>query len=266
MAYVTAKDYKKLAEAVADDLIETGVSLNESIAKLASSMDLTDPQTQRLCEAANNETFNKLFKKRESDKTASDRLIEFDVADYKKVLGNQIKAAEAVIATEKTASMHELRELEDEMSSKRTGVVEEFTTKVAFELRPEVQERPEITARTVRKTLEHLGHEKIAAEMQYHDTLQSLRGRFRRAYDVLPFDQFEKQAAVAFGRQAEMHLNAVRELMGLPEVTYNVDTLAKHAGYVDDTTPEMQLLASLIKTAERASAIVKGMKKLEAAL
>ena len=268
MAYVTDKDYKKLAEAVADDLVRTGVSLNESIAKLASSMELNDEQIRRLCESANNATFNTLFKERASDKTASDRLIEFDVADYKKVLGNQIKEAETSAVTEKTASVYELRALDDEMFYRRSGTstADTTTTKVAFELRPEATERPEVTARTARKVLEHLTHEKIAAEMEYNDTLHALRDRFRKVSGVLPFSKFEKEAAVAFGPSAEIHLNTVRTLMRLPEVTYDIGTLSKHAGFVDDTTVEMQLLASLIKTAARASNIQKGIKKLETAL
>lgn len=258
MAYVTDKDFRKLAEAVTDDLMQRSVPLNESIAKLASEMEMTEEQTRRLCEAANNATFNKMFKARESDKTASDRLIEFDVADYKKVLGHQIKEAEQAVTVEKTASLYEMRALEDERY-----VDDSMTTKVAFELRPETVARPEVTVRTARKVAEHLAHEKIAAEMEYYDTLSALKNSFKRIYNNTSFSQFEKAAAVAYGPVAEVHLNELRRSMRLPEVTYNLDVLNKTAGYVDDTTAEMQLFGSLVKTAERAAKIVKGLKKLE---
>lgn len=267
MAYVTDKDYKRLAEAAADDLMHKGLSLNDSIAKLASSMELTEDQTRRLCEATNNTTFNKLFKARDQNKTASNHLVEFDVADYKKVLGHQIKSAEHTVSVEKTASLYEYRSLVDDMQALRDGASEEpALTKVAFELRPEAPVRPEVTARTLRKTVDHLTHEKIAAEMEYHDTLVSLRNRFRKVSGVQPFAAFEKDAAVAFGSDAEMHLNALRTEMKLPEVTYDVGLLSKRAGFVDDTTEEMLLLGKLIKTAQRAYAISKGIKKLETSL
>jgi hypothetical protein len=268
MAYVTDKDYKRLAEAAADDLMRDGTSLNDSIAKLASSMELSEDQTRRLCEASNNVTFNKLFKARDQNKTASDHLVEFDVADYKKVLGNQIKSAEQEDTVEKTASLYELRSLDDGMYSRRGRPEEELapTTKVAFELRRESVERPEITARTVRKTVEHLSHEKLATELEYHDTLATLRNRFRKISGVQPFAAFEKDAAVAFGPSAEMHLNELLGAIKLPEVTYDIGLLTKRAGFVDDTTEEMLLLSKLIKTAERVSAISKGIKKLEASL
>jgi len=266
MAYVTDKDYRKLAEAVADDLMQRQVSLNESIAKLASSMDMNEEQVRRLCEASNNATFNKLFKHKEQDKTASDRLVEFDVADYKKVLGHQIKEAETHISTEKTAAYLELRALDDDMHALRSGQVEESLTKVAFELRPEVSERREVTSRTARKTLDHLRHEKIAAEMQYHDTLNSLKGRFKRLYDAPEFGSFEKEAAAFFGREALPHLGALRASMRMPEVTYNFDILSKTAGLADDTTVEMQLFGELVKIANHAVSLSRGIRKLEGML
>jgi AraC-like DNA-binding protein len=267
MAYVTDKDFRKLAEAVADDLMQRQVSLNESIAKLASEMDMNEEQVRRLCEASNNATFNKLFKNKEQDKTASDRLVEFDVADYKKVLGHQIKDASQTVASEKTAAYYELRSLDDEdMHRTRDRVPDAPFAKTAFELRPESVERPEVTRRTALKTLDHLRHEKIAAEMEYHDTLSGLRSRFRRVYDAPTFTNFEKEAAALFGKEAAPHLSALRGMLKMPEVTYNYEVLSKTAGLVDDTTPEMTLFANLVKVANRAVAITKGIRKLEGAL
>lgn len=266
MAHLTDKDYGKLANAVADDLVKQGIALNEAITKLASDMGMNDEQVARLCEATNNVTFNKLFQARGQDKTASDRLIDFDVADTKKVLGSLIKKAERGGAMEKEASYYEMRSLDDGMHALRDSEPAEDTfQKVAFELRPESVPSREKDARTMQKTLDHLRHEKLAADMLYQDKLAELSKQFSRLYDVTPFKDFEKSAAVVFGQAAEPHLNALRRSRKMAEATYNVEVLTKHAGYVDDAAPELTLFAEVMAAADTASKIATAISKMEKA-
>lgn len=258
MAHLTDKEYQKLASAVADDFVKQQTPLNTSISKLASEMGMNDEQIARLCEATNNVTFNKLFQARGQDKTAADRLIAFDVADTKKILGSLIKSAERTDTREKTASLWEMRELDDEtMHQIRSPEAAAPLEKVAFELRPESAPSLEKDLRTLRKAADHTHHEKLAAEMAYNDQLQSLARHFSKLYDVMPFSQFEKSAAALFGKAAESHLNAVRRLRHMPEVTYDIATLTKTAGFVDDTFPELTQFAALMAAANDVTALTR---------
>jgi hypothetical protein len=272
MGYASERDYKKLAEAVATDFIDQQIPLNDSITKLAKSMDLNQEQVARLCEAANNATFTNLFKNK--DKTASDRVIEFDIADAKKILGTQIKNASTSTYSE-DISTYDLRPLQDEMHQQRHGDVEIQSfepdgnggfNKVGFELRPESRPSEEVDRRIAAKVLETLRSQKLAASMEYLDTVHELRNQFRRVYDVLPFGQFEKQACAVFGVAARAPLNEIRKLMNQPQVDYDFTTLAKTAGIVDDTTNEMQLLHKAITKAAESDKLTRGITKLESVL
>lgn len=263
MAHVTENDYKKLAEAVADDLVQQNLPLNDSITKLAKSMDLNHEQVHRLCEATNNVTFNKMFNAK--DKTASDRMVEFSVADPSEILGTAIKEASADSFVK--AAAYELRPLVDEMHAVRNPEPQyEERTKVAFELRPESKHSREVDQRTMRKTLSNLQHEKLAADMAYEDGVSDLRDRFRQLYDVVPFGQFEKEAAARFGEAAVAPLNTIRTLMGKPQVNYDMDRLTKTAGFIDDTTREMKLLSHIISSQSRSRTVARGIAKIEGVL
>lgn len=263
MAHVTEKDYKKLAGAIADDLIQQKIPLNNSVTKLAKSMNLNHEQVRRLCETTNNVTFNKVF--HTSDKTASDRMIEFDVADPKQILGAVIK--EASVDHHTKVAAYELRPLNDEMHGLRHPEPEyEERIKVAFELRPQAQPSEEIDRRTLRKVLSNMRHQKIATNMEYLDGVTELRGYFRRIYDVVPFDEFEKVAAARFGNEAVGPLNEIREMMGMPQVDYDISRLEKVAGFVDDTTTEMQLLQQIISAQKERVKLAQGITKIEGML
>lgn len=266
MTAVTDKDYQKLAEAVSDDLVQQHIPLNDSITKLATKMELTDEQIARLCETTNNTTFNKLFKAKGADKTASDRLIEFDVADKQKILGSLIKRAERAVDATKTASYLDFADLPDSMHAVRRPELEvPATTKVAFVLRPEGGPSKEADIRTMRKVAAHLQQRKTAAELEYVDTMAALHTQFKRVY-ATPFAKFEKQAAALHGKTAEAHLNHLRGLLKLPEVTYNTDVLSKTAGFVDDSGAEFVLFGKLLKTAGELNNLSAAINKLEGVL
>jgi len=266
MTAVTDKDYQKLAEAVSEDLVQQRIPLNESITKLATKMELTDEQIARLCETTNNTTFNKMFKAKGADKTASDRLVEFDVADKQKVLGSLIKRAERNVDTAKTASYLDFADLPDSMHEVRNPEPESTGhTKEAFVLRPEGGPSKEADIRTLRKVAAHLRQRKTAAELEYVDCMGELHTQFKRVYTP-PFSKFEKQAAALHGKTAEAHLNHLRGLLRMPEVTYNTEVLSKTAGFVDDSGPEFVLFSKLLKTASELSDLTAAIKKLEGVL
>jgi len=120
MAYLNQKDISKLAEAVAADLVDNAVPLNESISKLASSMSMNQEQIHRLCEATNNTAFNKLFQKKASDE---DRIVDFDIADPKTILKGKISEIEGDVKKEAHAYTA-YSALPDQMHAVRTPDME----------------------------------------------------------------------------------------------------------------------------------------------
>jgi len=118
MAHLDEKSIQKLAEAVAVDLVDGDIPLNDSISKLASKMDMNHEQIRRVCEASNNTAFNKIFQKRASD--SDDRLVDFKIADPSNILNGQIKAAQVEI-DEAPTNLYERRELPDQMHEVRTA-------------------------------------------------------------------------------------------------------------------------------------------------
>ena len=113
MAYVKEDDYSKLATAIATDFVDQGISLNDSVSKLATDYSMNQEQVRRLCEATNNTTFNTVFKKRAE--TEDDRLVDFEVADANVVLGRQIKDAEHSTKNASVSYLRDLVELDNAM-------------------------------------------------------------------------------------------------------------------------------------------------------
>jgi len=257
---VKQQAYQKLADAIATDFIENQIPLNDSALKVARTQDMTNEQICRLCEATNNTTFNRLFK---GNKEASDRIVEFDVADSKTILGQLIKDAEDKPQEVKTASVN-LNDLKDEMYAVRHPEPEMEKTASTFELRPEGgRNNIESDQRTIDKTRNHLYSEKLAFDMQYRDKIDSLRGQFRRLYNSVPFETFEKQAVALYNEDAIPHLAVLRDLMNKVAVEYNVSKIEKHAGYVDDSTIEFTLLKEAMEIHKQREAHITAITKLE---
>lgn len=259
MAHITEKDYTKLADAIADDLITQNIPLNTSVQKLARDMGMSHEQIRRLCESTNNSTFNRMFQSK--DKTASDRIIEFDVADADAVLGGSIKEASYTAERDNLVYLSEYRSLSDDGEDED----DDSTVKTAAdEADYEPPVRHEVDVRTVKKTLDHLRHEKLAAAMAYDDTVINLRNRFKRLYQDVSFESFEKNAAAIHGDASLRPLTDLRKQLRLPEMEYDYTQLAKTAGYVDDSLFEFKLFADAVSQRERLDKITDGIARLEA--
>jgi hypothetical protein len=55
-------------------------------------------------------------------------------------------------------------------------------------------------------------------------------------------------------------------MMKLPQVDYNISRLIKVAGFVDDTTTEMQLLQQILSTQANRTKLAQGIAKIEGVL
>jgi len=260
MTYMKEDDYLKLANAAAVDLMDNNVPLNDSVTKLAEQFKLNQDQILRLCEATNNTTFNHIFK----TKTASDdRLVDFQIADAKAILGNQIKEA-SYAGDASTVAASDLYELPNQMDQVRRPYADPVMEKVAsFVLRPLAKPRAEVDLRTLEKTASYLASEKLSARMTHQDTLTKLAASFKLLYKEQPFEAFEKQAAAVHGKTAEAALSQVRTLLRQPAVNYDWDKLQKTAGYVDTDTPTFQLLQTALDLETKIAAHTQGQALLE---
>lgn len=228
MAQLTQRDIQKFAEAVATDLVEQQIPLNDSIRKIAEARGLNADQIGRVCEASNNLTFNKLLTAKH--KTASDGLVEFDIADTKGVLGGIVKSAAVKTASAPAVALYELREL-------RMPVEAPPIEKVAHTEPAPTKRQLEANARTVRKTLDYLRHEKLGAVMEYQDSVRVIRNEFRKIDVTKSFASLEKEAAALYGEDVYPVLTDLRSAFGMESVEYDQPAIEKQAGYVDDTDP-----------------------------
>lgn len=252
MATINADRFRAVADAVAADFINQGIPLNDSIKKVAAAMDMNHEQIRRLCETTNNATFNQLFNNK--DKTASDRMVEFPVADADTVIGALIK--DAAPTQEKTASFYEYRSLE----------VLEDAVKVAEHADVEEPAKPftEKDRQTARQVFSHLCSEKHAWDLEYVDTVQDLHRVFKRVYNDLPFEDFQKQALALHGAGAVPEVNALRALRGQEPIEYKVPV--KTAACIDDTNPVFETLDKLIALRTKIARAQVAVRKLERVL
>lgn len=252
MGHVNADRFKKLADAVASDFVTQDIPLNTSIHKLAQSMDMNHEQIRRLCEAANNATFNQIFSSK--DKTAADRIVEFDVADPDKIVGSFIR--EAAPVSTKHASLYEYREL---------ARTDEGLTKVAEVplAEPAASTFTYKDKNTVRKMVDNLRMEKMSCELAYADAVALLDKSFKRLYDAPSFDTFQKEACQLHGPEALPELNALRERRGLAAI--ESFKFSKTASVIDDSSAQAETLTQLIalrKKIARAAVATKNLEKL----
>lgn len=261
MPSLNERDFSKLAAAAAKDLVDHGIPLNDSVDKIACSHDMNDEQLRRLCEATNNAAFNAMFEHK--GKTGSaDRIVEFDVAKPAEILKKRVGSAKQAMS--KTASAQgfdrawESRPLaRPSLPLEKTAAADAPMSKTAQDdaVNAYAAQRDRLrNARTIDKTLSHLRHEKIAAELAYNDASDRLYRHFR-AMDRRPkFAEFEKDAMVLHGPAAEGTLDTLRKRLGLPAVTRNYAKIASRV-VVSDRGEEHQFLKKALEALEKVSAI-----------
>lgn len=226
MPILTEREFAKLAAAAAKDLVDHQVPLNDSIDKLASSHEMNDEQIARLCEATNNAAFNALFEAK-GKQGSDDRLVEFDVASPKVILGRRV-------AAEKTASVRRAAPaaFDAAYESRPLRVAEPFAEKTASETLPETprelsERQKEANARALLKTLDHLEVEKHAQADAVQVAVANVAHNFRSIYARDGFAAFEKEAmALHPSPRTSALLNSVRQALRMPEATHAFDKVA----------------------------------------
>lgn len=258
MPILTDREYSKLAAAAAKDLVDSQIPLNDSIDKLAASYDMNDDQLARLCEASNNAAFNALFEAR-GKQGADDRLVEFDVASPKTILEKRIGAAKTASARQPSSSSFDAAW---ESRPLRSALVEHVveTEKVASVDVLQEQRFARADARSVDKALEHLRHEKIAAEADALEALSDVVRHFRPMYARDGFTAFEKEAMILHGQDADALLDATRRALRMPEVTRSYEKVA-HLVVTNDKTAAHRSFQRAVHAQRRVTNIQTALER-----
>lgn len=210
MPVLTERDYTKLANAAAQDLVQQQIPLNTSLAKLARAQELNYDQLTRLCETTNNTVFNTLFNKMGADKSA-DRLVEFEVAKPAEVweqCSETIKKAHAPTST---------LDLAWESRSLVPTTYVDKTAAAAAPLEDLPVKAPSRLA--LEKAAETLRMRKIAATVRSESSLHALIVEFRKEGRAADYDLFEKEAMTLHGPDSVPLLDYMRSALRLPERT-----------------------------------------------
>lgn len=184
MARITKKDYESLAQKVADDYFDNGVSLTDGVLKIAEDKGMAPAQVRQLTWQANTKVHLALF-----DKKAEDKNIEFDLGDADAVL-EQIYSD--VKPTEKEAQAREpsldwsdfygdLSVMEKAASDKESVLPDDKVTNEALNYSRHVA--------LIRKVASELESRVLQSQIAYDESVQGINETTRRIQNHPDYDQ-----------------------------------------------------------------------------
>lgn len=214
----TQKDFDKMAEEVVSSLLEGKTPLKESIIKTANVKDLNPEEIKRLVEKSNTFATIQLIK------SASDGSLEFDMASFEDVVKVThpeglpvIKEAEAQTSEVPQTMINTATKTPDLSSFFKPYQVktasEPINTRKIFQLKRE---------------LEILGREKIAAELAFKKNADALVSEFNNLYSP-DFTKFANEAYTLLGDTVKPLLEAlasdIRQSKTFTKVAYIIDDI-----------------------------------------
>ncbi len=253
MSILTERALAKMAAAVAKDLVDRKIPLNDSVEKLAELHELNAEQVARLCEASNNAAFNAAFEAR-GKQGSEDRLVEFPVADTKVVLAKRAGALKTA-AVRKSAvptfdAVWESRPLEAPAPAAEK-------TAAAEPLFPAQRRR---RGEPTHQVLEELHVDKLACMYRCKGALEKIATHFRADVQRPAYVEFEKDAMALHGAQVDGFLDILREQIRLPAVSRDHSKVASRL--VDSaTTPEHTLLKEALEAYSKSLDIQRALER-----
>ena len=258
-------DFKKLAQPVAVSYINGNTPLVDGLVKTALEHGLNPDQIQTLVNAVNSMTHLMLF-----DQKHDDKIIEFEPADVQEVLKKVYKvqdkpegstvecapdeAGDSALPGALSRTEDFFSELPDLMgrlrSSQNAGDTEKSTDispdGTVTHVEKSVGPGSHMLAVTkVKKVAEELDTRKMAAALEYQDTLDELASEFAKLYGP-DHAEFEKSAVALYKEAAYPVLNDIRECLKMDRLTSdNIKTAS--ASIVDDTTPELKKVSNMLR-------------------
>jgi len=230
------KNFDKLAEEVVTDFLTQATPLSDAIVKLADTNMLKPEEVRRVVEKANTLATIRLIK------SARDGDLTFDLADPDKVLGRTHPEGTTEPLTQEPPSAIQKEAMPNTLKTRADGYryLDELRsqTKVA-----ETNSTPNLKEIfRLKNKGETLGRQKVAAELAFRKSVDSLLGDFNNLYGP-DFSKFANEAHTIYGEDATPLLEAIAENVKVPA------EFSKVAYVIDDVTNEQH---KLFKTAQTA--------------
>lgn len=292
MPVLREQDFDKMATEVVDRFFTGQAKLADAAAEMAGSHGLNPDQIERLVQAANTMTFLRGMEQRKQE-GAGDLLHEFDPIDARHVIRIVIDGAGAHVMPDGEEQGHgDEMELPDEMSGMHMNPaegepghedspeVEEceekchdkldppgVKTKKKYEPDDEADEAapPSKEARIMRaqKLAGILEDQYRQAEWAYEERFDALASRFKRVYNPMSFEAFEKDAMAEFGDEVGLTilngLRAARKLPALEKQAAFEKTAALQDRHITIESPELHLFEELHQIATKAAQLSDGI-------
>jgi hypothetical protein len=280
MRVLREQDFDRMAAHVVDEYLSGRAKLAEAAATQALEAGLNPDQIERLTQSANTMAFLRMMADRKAE-GAPDLTQEFDPIDARQVIRIVIDDTGVHVDPDPNAcAEHEnpadADALPDEMSELRrpplgvappNGQLDDDQGKGGKPKAPSPKQAELAILRT-RKLASVFEDQLCQAEWAFEDAFAKLAARFRRVYNDLTFEAFEKDALAEHGDEVGLSvLNLLRESRRLPPLDAQLafaKTAALEGRHLSEDTPELQLYETLVKIAHGAAELEQTLGLLRA--
>lgn len=287
MPVLREQDFDKLAARVVDRFLSGEAKLADAAAEEATANGLNPDQIDRLAQAANTQTFLRMMDERKTA-GAQDLMHEFDPIDSRQVIRLVIdNAGVHVMPSEpgmdmSDAGLHgempvgspemapDMDEIPDEMGPAKTPPKKKNDDADEGKKKSKTASETDnaFRIRRLRKMAGVLQDQFYQTEYLFEEKMAALVERFKRAHSATSYDAFEKDAMVEYATPVGVGvLNAIREHRKLDPLPF--DSVREKAAsfadrHVSDDTPELHLFENLVKIAEEAQKLQRGLEWVRA--
>jgi len=270
------QDFDRMATRVVDQYLSGHAKLADAAALEAREAGLNPDQIERLTQSANTMTFLRMMEDRKAQGTG-DLTQEFDPIDARQVIRIVIDDTGVHVDRGATGGDEEdtpadAYALPDEMGALRrpspgpaTPPPEGLAEDPVSEPKSKATSRKqaELAILRARKLAAVFDDQIRQAEWAFEDAHEELVARFRRVYNDVTYESFEKDALAEHGDAIGLTvLNLVRESRRLPplDATEGLEKAAALEGrHVSEDTPELRLFETLVKVARGAAELQRNL-------
>ena len=269
------QDFDRMATRVVDQYLSGRAKLADAEAVEAREAGLNPDQIERLTPSANTMTFLRMMEDRKAQ-GAGDLTQEFDPIDARQVLRIVIDDTGVHVDRGATGGDEntpaEAYALPDEMGAMRCpppGVATPPTEGLADDpvsdrkSKATSRKQAELAILRARKLAAVFDDQIRQAEWAFEDAHEQLVARFRRVYNDVTYESFEKDALAEHGDAIGLTvLNLVRESRRLTplDATQGFEKAAALEGrHVSEDTPELRLFETLVKVARGAAELKRSL-------
>lgn len=248
-------DFDKLGSEAASLFFDASIPLNEIVVKLAEENELNPEELKRLVEKTNTFTSVKMIK------AASDKTVEFDLADYAFILKQT--HPEGYVTTQKIKTASEIPEKMPETLKDLTLLGAQthsfFETKIE-KVAAESKTKPMTKIFKLQQEISKIGQEKVAAELSFKKAADQLISNFSNLYGP-DFTKFANEAYTLYGEPGKCILNVLAE-------SVRVSTEFNKVAYVvnDIDNIEMDLFKTAYDSLRAMDVAGKGLLEAKEAL